>query len=49
MLALLLGATSLASLIAAHLQLSGLQLDAISAEPVAAGEVMWLRLGPVQP
>ncbi|MBO9716302.1 MAG: DUF58 domain-containing protein [Pseudoxanthomonas sp.] len=44
MLALLLGATSLASLIAAHLQLSGLQLDAMSAEPVAAGEVMWLRL-----
>ena len=44
MLALLLGATSLASLIAAHLQLSGLQLDAISAEPVAAGEVLWLRL-----
>jgi uncharacterized protein (DUF58 family) len=44
MLALLLGATSLASLIAAHLQLSGLQLDAVSAEPVAAGEVLWLRL-----
>ena len=44
MLALLVGATSLASLIAAHLQLSGLQLDAVSAEPVAAGEVMWMRL-----
>jgi uncharacterized protein (DUF58 family) len=44
MLALLLGATSLASLIAAHLQLSGLQLDAVSAEPVAAGDVLWLRL-----
>ncbi len=37
LLALLLGATGLASLIAAHLQLSGLRVDALSAEPVAAG------------
>lgn len=44
MLALLLGASGLASLIAAHLQLSGLQLDAVSAEPVAAGDTLWLRL-----
>ncbi len=40
MLALLLGATALASLIAAHLQLSGLRIDALSAEPVAAGNVL---------
>ena len=39
MLALLLGATALASLIAAHLQLSGLRVDAISAEPVAAASI----------
>ena len=44
MLALLLGASGLASLIASHLQLSGLQLDAVSAEPVAAGDTLWLRL-----
>lgn len=44
MLALLLGAAGLASLIASHLQLSGLQIDAMSAEPVAAGETLWLRL-----
>ena len=44
MLALLLGASGLASLIAAHLQLSGLQAEALSAEPVAAGELLWLRL-----
>ena len=37
LLALLLGATGLASLIAAHLQLSGLRVDALSAEPVPAG------------
>lgn len=37
LLALLLGTTGLASLIAAHLQLSGLRVDALSAEPVAAG------------
>ncbi|WP_372012829.1 DUF58 domain-containing protein [Pseudoxanthomonas sp. 10H] len=44
LLALLLGAAGLASLIAAHLQLSGLHLDAVSAEPVAAGDPLWLRL-----
>ncbi|MEO8366655.1 MAG: DUF58 domain-containing protein [Pseudoxanthomonas sp.] len=44
LLALLLGATGLASLIAAHLQLSGLGVDAISAEPVAAGSVMSLHV-----
>lgn len=37
LLALLLAAAGLASLIAAHLQLSGLRIDAIAAEPVAAG------------
>ncbi|MBE2293157.1 MAG: DUF58 domain-containing protein [Xanthomonadaceae bacterium] len=44
LLALLLGAAGLASLIAAHLQLSGLQVEAMSAEPVAAGQVLWLRV-----
>lgn len=44
MLALLLGATALASLISAHLQLSGLRIDAISAEPVAAGELLQLHV-----
>ncbi|KAF1717504.1 DUF58 domain-containing protein [Pseudoxanthomonas yeongjuensis] len=44
LLALLLGATGLASLIAAHLQLSGLRVDAISAEPVAAGSVLSLHV-----
>ncbi|MET0717758.1 MAG: DUF58 domain-containing protein, partial [Pseudoxanthomonas sp.] len=44
MLALLLGATALASLIAAHLQLSGLRVDAISAEPVAAGDVLQVHV-----
>jgi uncharacterized protein (DUF58 family) len=44
LLALLLGATGLASLIAAHLQLSGLRVDAISAEPVAAGSAMSLHI-----
>jgi uncharacterized protein (DUF58 family) len=37
LLALLLAATAMASLIAAHLQLSELRVDAISAEPVPAG------------
>lgn len=40
LLALLLGATGLGSLIAAHLQLSGLVLHAISAEPVPAGAIL---------
>jgi uncharacterized protein (DUF58 family) len=44
LLALLLAAAGLASLIAAHLQLSGLRVDALSAEPVAAGEQLDLRL-----
>ncbi len=44
LLALLLGATGLASLISAHLQLSGLGIDAISAEPVAAGSVLSLHV-----
>lgn len=37
LLALLLGATAMASLIFAHLQLSGLRVDAVSADPVFAG------------
>lgn len=44
LLALLLGATGLASLIAAHLQLSGLGIGAVSAEPVAAGATLSLHL-----
>lgn len=44
LLALLLGATGLASLIAAHLQLSGLNVDAVSAEPVAAGSILSLHV-----
>ena len=44
LLALLLASAALASLIAAHLQLSGLRVDALSAEPVAAGQAMTLHL-----
>ncbi|MGY0503722.1 DUF58 domain-containing protein [Luteimonas sp. e5] len=44
LLALLLGGAGLASLLAAHLQLSGLRAEAIAAEPVAAGTAMPLRL-----
>lgn len=44
LLALLLGATALASFIAAHLQLSGLRVDAISAEPVAAGNTLQMHV-----
>ena len=44
LLALLLGATGLASLIAAHLQLSGLRVDALSAEPVAAGTALQVHV-----
>lgn len=44
LLALLLAGAGLASLVAAHLQLSGLNVDAIAAEPVAAGMPMPLRL-----
>ena len=45
LLALLLGATGLASLIFAHLQLSGLVIQAASAEPVPAGSPMLLHVG----
>ena len=44
LLALLLAAAAIASAIAAHLQLSGLQIDAISAEPVPAGQPLRLRV-----
>ncbi len=44
LLALLLGTAGLASLIVAHLQLSGLRIDAIGAEPVAAGQTMRVHL-----
>ncbi|HDS0948158.1 TPA: DUF58 domain-containing protein [Stenotrophomonas maltophilia] len=44
LLALLLAAAAIASTIAAHLQLSGVQVDAISAEPVAAGQPLRLRV-----
>jgi len=44
LLALLLAATALASALQAHLQLAGLRVDAVSAEPVAAGTPLRLRL-----
>ncbi|NDK37721.1 DUF58 domain-containing protein [Pseudoxanthomonas gei] len=44
LLALLLAATGLSSLIAAHLQLSGLGIDAVSAEPVTAGDRLSMHL-----
>lgn len=44
LLALLLAGAALASLIAAHLQLSGLNVVASGAEPVPAGEPMSLRV-----
>ena len=44
LLALLLASAGLASLIAAHLQLSGLRVEALAAEPVAAGQPMILQL-----
>lgn len=44
LLALLLGATGLASLISTHLQLSGLVIQAVSAEPVPAGAPMLLHV-----
>jgi len=40
LMALLLGATGMASLIFAHLQLSGLRVEAVSADPVFAGEAL---------
>ncbi len=44
LLALLLAASGLASLIAAHFQLSGLRLETLAAEPVAAGTPITLQL-----
>lgn len=44
LLALLLATTAIASTINAHLQLSGLTLEAITAEPVAAGTPIRVRL-----
>jgi uncharacterized protein (DUF58 family) len=44
LLALLLAATFMASLMAAHLQLSGLRVDSIAAEPVHAGAPLRLQL-----
>lgn len=44
LLALLLAATFMASLMAAHLQLSGLRVDSIAAEPVHAGTPLRLQL-----
>ncbi|WP_305804322.1 DUF58 domain-containing protein [Stenotrophomonas sp. YIM B06876] len=44
LLALLLGATAIASSIHAHLQLSGLRVEAVSADPVPAGTPLRLRL-----
>ncbi|WP_149194096.1 DUF58 domain-containing protein [Luteimonas suaedae] len=44
LLCLLLTGTALASLLGAHLQLSGLEVHAVGAEPVAAGRPLLLRL-----
>lgn len=44
LLALLLAGAGVASMISAHLTLSGLNVEAISAEPVAAGQPLRLRL-----
>lgn len=44
LLALLLAGAAQASLITAHMQLSGLRIEAVSAEPVAAGEDLHLRI-----
>ncbi len=44
LLALLLAGAANASLVAAHLQLAGLQVSAIGAEPVAAGAPLELRV-----
>jgi len=44
LLALLLASAGLASLIVAHLQLSGLRLDALSADPVPAGQPMRVQI-----
>jgi uncharacterized protein (DUF58 family) len=44
LLGLLLAGAANTSLLAAHLQLAGLQVQAISAEPVAAGQLLELRV-----
>ena len=44
LLCLLLAGAGLASLVAAHLQLSGLRADTLAAEPVPAGMLMPLRI-----
>jgi uncharacterized protein (DUF58 family) len=44
LLALLLAGAGLASLVAAHLQLTGLEVVAVDGEPVAAGQPLKLRL-----
>ncbi|TQM18043.1 uncharacterized protein (DUF58 family) [Pseudoxanthomonas sp. 3HH-4] len=44
LLALLLGATAMASLIFAHLQLADLRIDAIAADPVPAGTPLRLQV-----
>lgn len=44
LLCLLLAGAGLASLVAAHLQLSGLRADTLAAEPVTAGKLMPLRI-----
>lgn len=44
LLCLLLAGAGLASLVAAHLQLSGLRADTLAAEPVSAGTPMPLRI-----
>lgn len=44
LLALLLATVAVASTFSAHLQLSGLRVDAVSAEPVQAGTTMRLRI-----
>jgi len=44
LLALLLAGAAQVSLIAAHLQLSGLRVDAVAAEPVPAGTPLCLRI-----
>jgi uncharacterized protein (DUF58 family) len=44
LLALLLAGAAQASLIAAHMQLSGVRIDAVAADPVPAGEALRLRV-----
>ena len=44
LLALLLAGAAQASLIAAHMQLSGVVVDAVAADPVSAGEPLRLRI-----